>query len=269
MFGEERLKLLVPSYQGANETPLLCWKHWPVRLQLAAKDKNVQFWPQSLDIWGQKSIFCFEIMIFVNRAHHQYSRGNKFPIQTTPKNSVSELWVIFRGSPRFLAILSHSHYAIISTLTFGPWSMKLGGTVHVIKKWPTMTADLVLARITEKRPFSLLFLLLFFWPKPCFFHFRKKNGRRAKKSSPTPQWGHRLPVTALVFCACWMTASFHCIVVLWTLPTGNWWGSSNRTLSIDKSTSWRTSRSIALHWWLNQWWCIKKLSSAVAQCQWW
>ena len=120
----------------------------------------------------------------------------------------------------------------------------------------------------EKAVFTFVFTFVFL-AKTLFFHFRKKNGRRAKKSSPTPQWGHRLPVTALVFCACWMTASFHCIVVLWTLPTGNWWGSSNRTLSIDKSTSWRTSRSIALHWWLNQWWCIKKLSSAVAQCQWW
>ena len=67
----------------------------------------------------------------------------------------------------------------------------------------------------------------------------------------------------------WMTASFHRIVVLWTPTTGNWWGSSNRTLSIDKSTSRRTSRSIALHWWVNQWWCIKKHSSVVAQWQWW
>ena len=42
------------QYQGTNETPLSCWKHWPVRLQLVAKHENVQFWPQNLDIWGQK-----------------------------------------------------------------------------------------------------------------------------------------------------------------------------------------------------------------------
>ena len=57
--GGEGVKALVPLYQGTSETPLLCWKHWPVRLQLAAKDKNVQFWPQNLDIWGQKSISLF------------------------------------------------------------------------------------------------------------------------------------------------------------------------------------------------------------------
>ena len=49
-------KLLVLSYQGINETPILCWKHWPVRLQLAANDKNVQFWPK-IWIFGAKSQF--------------------------------------------------------------------------------------------------------------------------------------------------------------------------------------------------------------------
>ena len=44
------LQSLTNQYQGTNETPLLCWKHWPVRLQLVAKDENVQFWPQNLDI---------------------------------------------------------------------------------------------------------------------------------------------------------------------------------------------------------------------------
>ena len=32
---------------------------------------------------------------------------------------------------------------------------------------------------------------------PSYGCFRKKSGRRAKKSSPTPLWGHRLPETAL------------------------------------------------------------------------
>ena len=49
----EGVKLLVHLYQGNNETPLSCWKHWPVRLQLPAKDGNVQFYPEDLDIWGQ------------------------------------------------------------------------------------------------------------------------------------------------------------------------------------------------------------------------
>ena len=39
------------------------------------------------------------------RAYHKYARGHNFPIRTTPiKISVSEQWVIFWGSPWFLAI---------------------------------------------------------------------------------------------------------------------------------------------------------------------
>ena len=40
----------------SNETPFLCRKHWAVGLQLAARGKNVLFWPKNLDTWGQKSI---------------------------------------------------------------------------------------------------------------------------------------------------------------------------------------------------------------------
>ena len=59
-------------------------------------------------IWifgGQKSIFCLVIAIFVDGANDHYTRGYNFPIGTTPKKiSVSELGVIFWGSPLFLAI---------------------------------------------------------------------------------------------------------------------------------------------------------------------
>ena len=73
--------------------------------------------------------------IFVNGAYHQYTRGYNFPIGTTPKKiSVSELGVIFGGSPLFLALLGHSHVRGIPTLNFGPISAKLGGTVQAIKK---------------------------------------------------------------------------------------------------------------------------------------
>ena len=50
------------------------------------------------------------------------------------KISISELGVIFRGSPLFLALSGHSHVRGISTLNFGPISTKLGGTVRAIKK---------------------------------------------------------------------------------------------------------------------------------------
>ena len=91
---------------------------------LAQNDQKCNFWAklccfrakiftgESKSFGTQKSIFCMVITIFVNRAHHQYARGYNFPIRTTPKISVSELWVIFRGSPLVLAVSGHSHFAI-------------------------------------------------------------------------------------------------------------------------------------------------------------
>ena len=52
---------------------------------MAARGENVLFWPKKLDIWGQKSIFCIVIAIFVNGANNHYTRGYNFPIGTTPK----------------------------------------------------------------------------------------------------------------------------------------------------------------------------------------
>ena len=84
---------------------------------------------------SQKSIFGKVIAIFVNGANDHYTRGYNFPIGTTPKKiSVSELGVIFRGSTLFLALSGHSHIRGISTLNFGLFSTKLGGTVRAIKK---------------------------------------------------------------------------------------------------------------------------------------
>ena len=41
-----------------------------------------------------------------------------------------KVWVIFRGSHQLLAIPGQAPIASISSLNFGPWSTKLGGTVH-------------------------------------------------------------------------------------------------------------------------------------------
>ena len=57
-----------------------------------------------------------------------------FPLGPPKKISVSKLGVIFRGSPLFLAVLGHSHFRGISTLNFGLFSTKLGGTLWAIKK---------------------------------------------------------------------------------------------------------------------------------------
>ena len=100
---------------------------------MAARGKNVLFLPKNLDIWGKKSIFCMVMAIFVNRAYHKYARGYNFPIQTNPKKiSVSEQGLIFQGSPLFLAVLGLCRIISISTLNFGPFLTKLGGTVHKI-----------------------------------------------------------------------------------------------------------------------------------------
>ena len=40
IFWGQGVKILVPSYRDSNETPFSCWKHWSVRLQLAARGKN-------------------------------------------------------------------------------------------------------------------------------------------------------------------------------------------------------------------------------------
>ena len=68
--GGDEVKLLVPSNQGTNETPLSC----------AMCNFDLKIW-----IFGAKShFFCFGIKSFVNRAYHQYTRGCNFPIGTTP-----------------------------------------------------------------------------------------------------------------------------------------------------------------------------------------
>ena len=125
-----------------------------MRLQLAARSENVLFRPKNLDIWGQKSIFCMGIAIFVNRAYHKYTRGYKFHIRTTPKKiSVSEQWVIFQGSPLFLALLGLCRIISISTLNFGRFQLNLVETSGPSKKWDRMTTNPVRAGITEKRLF--------------------------------------------------------------------------------------------------------------------
>merc|ERR1712081_7421 len=87
-------------------------------------------------MFGAKSqIFCVVIMIFFNGAYHKYTRGYNFLIGTTPKKiSVSEIGVIFWGSPLFLAVFGHQRVRAATTLNFGPISTKLGGIVRAIKK---------------------------------------------------------------------------------------------------------------------------------------
>ena len=92
------------------------------------------FYPK-IRILGRKVNFLYGNCNFFQEGISQVCRGYNFPIWITPKKiSVSELCVIFRGSPLFLAVFGHSHVRGATTLNFGPISTKLGGIVRVIKK---------------------------------------------------------------------------------------------------------------------------------------
>ena len=125
--------------------------HWGSNWPLGAK---MCFFDTKIWIFGAKSQFLF--------SDRNFCWWNKWPLypglQLSHRNhpqkiSVSELGVIFWGSPLFLAVFGHSHFRGATTLNFGPISTKLGGTVRVIKKWPRRTTDPVRAGITEKRAF--------------------------------------------------------------------------------------------------------------------
>merc|ERR1712004_879195 len=76
--------------------------NWPLGAKMCFFDPKI--W-----IFGAKSqFFCLVIAIFVDGTNDHYTRGSNFPIGTTPKKlSVSELGVIFWGSPLFLAVFGH------------------------------------------------------------------------------------------------------------------------------------------------------------------
>ena len=104
--------------------------NWPLGTKMCTFDP--QIW-----IFGAKSHFfnrnfCQQgispVCLGLQLSHSDYPE----------KNSISELWVIFRGSPLFLVIFGLCHFISISTLSFGLFLTKLGGTVRAIKK---MTKD--------------------------------------------------------------------------------------------------------------------------------
>ena len=174
-FWGQGVKILVPSYRDSNETPFLCWRHWSARLQLAARGENVLFWPQNLDIWGQKSIFCLVIAIFVDGANDHYTRGYNFPLRTTPKKfPFPNYWSVSGAHPGFCHFRPFPlrWYRLIN---FGPSSSKLRGTPGPSKEWPTMTIDLVLAGITEKRPILCLAKKCSFFLQKIVFFFLNKT----------------------------------------------------------------------------------------------
>ena len=94
------------------------------------------------------------------------------------KIPVSDLWVTFRGSPWFLTVSGLCHFAILSTPNFGPLSRK-----HPV--------------CTPQRDSSFPVRINFSNFRFRVMAVRKRSCWHVKKSSPSPLWGHRLPVTAL------------------------------------------------------------------------
>ena len=128
--GGDGVKLLVPSYEGTKETPFPCRKHWPI-------DRCGSNW-----LLGMKMCnFDQKIWIFVPKVNFLYGDRDFLSteyITSTPGATTLPFRppqnFIFWGSPLFLAVSGHSHFTIISTLIFGPFWTKLGGTFQAIKK---------------------------------------------------------------------------------------------------------------------------------------
>ena len=86
--------------------------------------------------------------------------------------SVSELWFIFQGSPLFMALLGLCLFIDISTLNFGLFSAKLGGTVRTIKKITQNDNGLGPSQNYGETGDFTFNGKVFFWPK---MHLNPKN----------------------------------------------------------------------------------------------
>ena len=74
----------------------------------------------------------------------------------------------FTGLNLVFGGFGHSHLAIIGTLSFGPWSKKLGGTVQAIIKMTQNDNRPGPPGITEKQPVLHLAEMCFFGQKSVF-----------------------------------------------------------------------------------------------------
>ena len=61
------------------------------------------FDPKNFDTWGKK--YFLGLQFFVNNAYHQYIQGHNIPVEPTPIFFISEVRVVFQGSPWILAFL--------------------------------------------------------------------------------------------------------------------------------------------------------------------
>ena len=146
-----------------------------------------QIWP----FLGQKSIFSeggwsntFDSLLSGKQWHTFFvlkTLTGAFPIGRWGRKCAI-LTRTFRAKSHFFVLesrfLSTGHITSTPGATTFPSSTKLGWTIWAIKKWPTMTTDLVPARNTEKRPFLRSAEKVFFGQK-CVFP--KKNSQNLLK----------------------------------------------------------------------------------------
>ena len=134
---------------------------------LAARDKNVQFWLQNLEIWGQKSIFFGGYLDFC-----QQGPGPQLSIQTTPKKILFPSYGSFFG---LTSVFGHSPITTISYLNltvFNKTWWKRPGQQKNESKWQR----------TQSRPDygeTAFFLAknAFYPKKQPKMHFIPKNGQ--------------------------------------------------------------------------------------------
>ena len=94
--------------------------------------------------------------------------------------SVSEVRVIFPGSSQILAILGHFRPVanLISTLNFGPWTTKLGGTAQATKKRTHIDNEPGPGRIYRETTIFMFCCKADFGHKSFFFKAHLKSAKR-------------------------------------------------------------------------------------------
>ena len=106
-----------------------CGSNWPLETKMCNFDPKFGYLGPKVNIFVLESQLLSTVHIISTLGATTFPFGPPWI-----EISVSELWVIFRGSPLFLAVSVNSHFTIINTLNFGPSSMKLVGAVRAIKK---------------------------------------------------------------------------------------------------------------------------------------
>ena len=125
-----------------------------LRLQLAARGENVLFWPQNLDIWGQKSIFCLVNAILLMEQMITIPRATTFPSEPPQKNFRFRATGHFFGAhPCFWPFWASDTTEVQLPLILVRFQRNSREPSGPSKKWPRRTTDLVRAGITEKRAF--------------------------------------------------------------------------------------------------------------------